>query len=653
MRKALVLAAASALFASPLLSQEIIVAPGGDDINGNGTLEAPFATLQKAVQEAGEGHATVYLRGGEYPVQECVTISAQSDVRYAAYPGEQPVLTGGIVLDKWRRVSDRKVLAKVGKEAARNLYVTDVRKAGLADLGDPIKDGNHPELFCDGVQQTLARWPQSGFATGGRALGETIIPPVPNGNSGAKEPVFEYLDGRIDRWADEKDPCAHGYWFYDWTEKYMRITDVDTSRHALTVEKAGRFRHGLRFLGLNLLCELDTPGEWYLDRETALLYWYPPQGVNPAKAGHKVTVSACREKYLVRIQDCRDVVLEGISFVESRGSGVRMDRSAGCSILDCRFENLGAHGVWVIGGHANVVDGCYVAHVGKQGIHMEGGERAGLHHSGFVISNNYLQDFSRFTRTYAVGISFDGCGVWVHHNELRDSPSSAFSLGGNDIVAEYNLIDGVASESDDQGGYDLFLNPSMRGIELRYNRWRNIVGGTRYGVAAIRLDDLICGVRVYGNLFENCGAVEFGAVQIHGGSENTVEDNVFYGCRYAVSITPDGEDLLELNKDKIVKMMEQEVDAYGPLYTCRYPEIKEFTKHVNVNIIRNNLVLDVKEALMFNDKGIQITSGNILQSSGGRPAEEFCTYEYLAPLGIKPVPVEDMHIIRNKWVNNE
>lgn len=646
-----VLSTVVVLFAATILrGKPLYVAPSGDDTFGNGTLEAPFASLGAAAAIAAPGD-TVYLRGGVYRLDKGLRIGGLTDVAFVAYPGEEPILSGSVPLGKWRRVTDRKILAKVGAAAAKRLYVTGLAKAGIEDLGNPIKDGHRPELFCRGEIQTLARWPQSGFTYGGRALGETIIPPVPNGNSGAVEPVFEYTDDRIARWADEKDPCAGGYWFYDWTDKYVRIKEVDTRRKSLTVDSGKRFRHGLRYFGLNLMCEIDTPGEWYIDRETALLYWFAPEGVNPVKNAEGITLSLCEDRYLLSAADCGNVSFEGISFVESRGGGLRIDRGADCAVLDCRFEGLGSHAVWVAGGVGHMVDGCYIAHVSRQGIHMEGGDRRTLEHSGFVISNNYLEDFSRFQRTYAVGISFDGCGVHVHHNELRDSPSSALSLGGNDIVAEYNLIDGVAGESDDQGGYDLFLNPSMRGIVLRYNRWRNIVGGTRYGVAAIRLDDLICGVRIYGNLFENCGAVEFGAVQIHGGSENTVEDNVFYGCRYAVSITPDGEELLEVNKDKIPRMMHGEVETESPLYRLCYPELAEFPKHVNVNIIRNNLVLDTGEALFFNDKGIQITSGNVERSSGGRPAEEFCTAEYLNPLGIKMVPVEEMHILRNIWIN--
>ena len=37
-----------------------------------------------------------------------------------------------------------------------------------------------------------------------------------------------------------------------------------------------------RFYAYNLLEELDAPGEWYLDRQKGLLYFYPPSDCQEA-----------------------------------------------------------------------------------------------------------------------------------------------------------------------------------------------------------------------------------------------------------------------------------------------------------------------------------------------------------------------------------
>jgi hypothetical protein len=37
-------------------------------------------------------------------------------------------------------------------------------------------------------------------------------------------------------------------------------------------------------------------------------------------------------------------------------------------------------------------------------------------------------------------------------------------------------------------------------------------------------------VTVHGNVFERCGAVQFGGVQVRGGKENAVDNNLFVDC---------------------------------------------------------------------------------------------------------------------------
>jgi len=135
-------------------------------------------------------------------------------------------------------------------------------------------------------------------------------------------------------------------------------------------------------------------------------------------------------------------------------------------------------------------------------------------------------------------------------------------LEGNDITVEYNEISHVVNESDDQGGIDIYYNPSYRGIVIRYNRWSDIKGGTRHGAAGVRLDDMISGVTIFGNIFERCGALHFGGVQIHGGKDNIVENNLFFNCEAAVSFSSWSEErwIKELESPVIKKKIYEEVD---------------------------------------------------------------------------------------------
>ena len=55
---------------------------------------------------------------------------------------------------------------------------------------------------------------------------------------------------------------------------------------------------------------------------------------------------------------------------------------------------------------------------------------------------------------------------------------------------------------------------------------------------------MISGVAIYGNVFERCGAVQFGGVQIHGGKDNLVDGNLFMDCFAGISFSRWGETAL-------------------------------------------------------------------------------------------------------------
>jgi len=144
-------------------------------------------------------------------------------------------------------------------------------------------------------------------------------------------------------------------------------------------------------------------------------------------------------------------------------------------------------------------------------------------------------------------------------------------LEGNDFTIEYNEISQVVNESDDQGALDMWYNPSYRGVSIRFNRWSDITGGTHSGAAGVRLDDMISGVTIYGNIFERCGARLFGGVQIHGGKDNLVENNLFIQCNAAVTfhVLDEKRWLEQLDSPEMKEQIFREVDIRSPFYPVK------------------------------------------------------------------------------------
>ena len=175
------------------------------------------------------------------------------------------------------------------------------------------------------------------------------------------------------------------------------------------------------------------------------------------------------------------------------------------------------------------------------------------------------------------------------------SPTTCFSTRratrcaseGNDHVIELNEVHHVVTETDDQGGLDMFFNPTYRGNVIRWNYWHDIGNDRPCGQAGVRLDDSISGTLVYGNIFQRCSRAQFGGVQIHGGKENIVDNNVFLDCPIAVSFSPWGESRWKsfLAGDRVVSATTRSVNIHEPPYSTRYPALARLAENPNVNMV--------------------------------------------------------------------
>lgn len=644
---------------------EFYVSPDGNDANP-GTKAAPFQTLEKAkesvragLSEASGNPVVVNIKGGNYDLEKPVVLSSEDSgtenapVVYKAADGEDPVFTGSREVKGWKLLDKAEKMKLLPPEARGKIYVADVKAAGVNDFGDPTEIGKRPELFCNGQMQTLARWPNEGFVHAGLAKGKTEAPPTYIEKHGTVEGVFEYLENRQNRWTAENDVRLGGYWYWDWSDEFQKVKKIDTRLKMFYLSEPFHhygYRDSLRYFGLNLFCEIDQPKEWYLDRTDGLLYWFPPEGVDPNQA--TVTLSIFSAPFMIEMKNCSNVVMEGLTFLEGRGSAIFIGEGKNCLISGCRIERFGKDGIHIDGGEGHGVSGCLLQNFGCRGIEIRGGDRKTLAPANHYVENTMVEHFSLYKRTYEPAIYLDGCGIRINNNRFSYSSSSAMRLEGNDFTIEYNEISHVVNESDDQGGVDIYNNPSYRGIVIRYNRWSDIKGGTRHGAAGVRLDDMISGVTIFGNIFERCGALHFGGVQINGGKDNLVENNLFFGCGAAVSFTKWRKEhwMKELKSPDMKKKLYEEVDISSALYQSRYPELKDIRKDINVNTVKNNLLVDCDKLFIGGDEN-EITENNSSVRSTGKTVEEFCSSEILKNYGMQPIPVQEIGPKNNKWTN--
>jgi hypothetical protein len=519
------------------------VAPGGNDA-WSGRLpepnrtktDGPFASLQGArdalrkLKAANTSTAdtqrglTVFVRGGDYYLASTFTLDAQDSgspdapVVYRAFPGETPRLIGG-----------RPINGFVAHQGA-------IRKA---DVGSQGFGGVYfRQLFCDGQRQILARYPNFNPRKP-YSGGWTYV-------DGKRVPMYATIPGEnkhtllarprdLREWARPQEGEIMIFPRYNWWNNILRIASIDRNTRIVTLAGNASYpiRPNDRYYFRNLFEELDAPGEWYLDRETWTLYFWPPAGMETAP------VYAPTLDTIVAIQDAKNIVLRGFTIECCEGAAVVVRDSTECLVAGNTIRNVGGRcssgdsAVSIENGRANGAVGNDISHVGSHAISLSGGDRKTLTPAGNYADNNYIHHTGVFYKQ-GTGVALRGVGNRASHNLIHDCPRFGIIFSGNDQVIEYNHVRHINLETADtgaiySGGRD-WISP--RGSVIRYNFFHDSIGfGQEDGKYrsphyswGIYLDDNSSEVHVIGNIVARAFR---GPIHFHCARDNTVENNIF------------------------------------------------------------------------------------------------------------------------------
>jgi hypothetical protein len=491
--------------ASLALAQDadFYVGPDGDDA-APGTLEEPFATVHRAQQAVRallttepERDVQVLLRGGLYGLSAPLIFTAEDSsatqrVNYAAYPGEQPVLSGGRTITGWTKGEGERWTARVPE--------------GIP----PFRD-----LYAEGQRLTRARFPNAGEVLRVESVSEdvteiTLDTPLPADNlAGQGAELVVLQNWSISRVAVKRSDGA----------LVVSTVPVGWIGHgAYTTASPGKaayLEHAPAFL--------DQPGEWYLDAESRTLHYQAAPGEDP---NTRRFVAPVLDHLLVlrgtREAPVRGLTFRGISFehaawrlpdigylgIQAAHHGTRIDAptfalpaaiefvyAEGCRIEHGRAAHTGASGIaFGPGCRQNAVVACTVTDIGGNGIMVgrrEHERREALREDSFLAADwpdpadaptgNEIgrNEVSRVgvVQFGAVGI-FDAFsnGTHIHHNHVYDLPYTGISVGfrwdstptsQRAARVEHNHIHDVMKLLADGGGiYTLGLQP---GTVLRGN----------------------------------------------------------------------------------------------------------------------------------------------------------------------------------------
>jgi hypothetical protein len=649
-------------------------APAADGKDGPmATLEAARDAIRRLRKARGQGGAVVVqLRGGTYHRTAAFALAAEDSgtaeapVIYRAAPGEDAILLGGREVTGWRKVEDQAILDRLAGPARGNVYQADLKAQGIADYGKMKSRGfSRPttpaglELFFNGQPMTLARWPDGGFVK------ITDIPQAAGhdddhgGNIGKLEEGFFLKDDRPKAWKDTSNLWVHGYWAWDWANSYEKVASLDVQTGLVkTAAPYGLYgyRKGQRIYFLNVLEELDSPGEWYLDAAGGMLYFWPP---SPLDKGHAFV--SVLEEPLVRLADASHVQIRGLTLQCTRGKAVEIRGGTGCLVAGCTIRNVGTDAVTIDGGTRHGVAGCEVSNTGDSGIKAAGGDRKALTRADHFIHNNHIHHVGRWSKCYVPAIGANGVGIRVSNNLIHDHPHCAILFGGNEHTFEFNEIHHVALETGDVGAIYVGRDWTYLGNVIRHN-YIHHTGGVGMGSMGVYLDDNAGGVTIYGNVFWKVQRAAF----LGGGRHSTVANNVFVDCNPAIQMDGRGLDKKPVWHDQVYKTMKKGLEAMNyrqPPYSTRYPELLELDKYLAAdngvppegNKVVNNIcqgkwlevgwhakmeMLEVRDNLVDQDPLFVDAAKGDFRLKPESPALK---------MGFKPIPVEKIGLVQDEY----
>ena len=397
------------------IAREYYVSNDGSDYLP-GTEAFPFRTINKACSvvssgELPEGGVTIWIRNGIYreTVRPLRSGTARQPIRFVAYPGEEPIISGADVLD-----------------VAWTVYSGNIYKAPTSLQFE--------QLFVDGQLMNEARWPNTSIRTPVRVrlaicdegtTDSTVVDSdLPPGNwNGAyvhirPHPGWNFMTKQIRNYKPGRS--------FDFTDP----TWFDFRRET---------RPGDPYWLFGALAGLDKATEWFKNQPDPLVYmvylWCP---CNPDPESHQIEVK--RRDHAFNLSDCRYIHIEGLRIF---AACINMENSSSCRVIDCHLKYPVHRRIepqpdsWeyyyispnYMSGDRNEWKDCAIAYCAGTGIQDEG-----LFNK---VTNCIIHDVD-YMALGGGAIGASGIRSEYMYNTVFESTSYLIPVGGRSLRVEHN-----------------------------------------------------------------------------------------------------------------------------------------------------------------------------------------------------------------------
>ena len=536
--------------------ESIYVSPEGNDKN-DGSIMYPFQTVYQATLAAKNALAenpnraiTVFFRQGTYYMDRPIEWTAgdgPSDsglVTYRAYENEQAVFSGAIQFGKldWEQYDGSIMVSDIGVG-----YDFDV-------------------LYADSKRQVVARYPN-------QTTTDTIL-----GYRGDATDVLSPQRIKAKWETTPQDGYVRALHDKKWGGNSYKITGVDSEGN-VSLQWVGDNNRGSEYdpaqmIVENIFEELDAPGEWYYDKNSGMLYFYPPEELALSEA---VFEGASASEF-IRLtgadpeRPVQNIAFDGLHFTKThrtlfnstyerplrgdwglaRTGSIFMENAKNVAITNCQFDEIGGNAVMMSGyNEAHCIDQSRMTQIGASAVLIVGKEDAvrdpshwdGSDHKATVndtatgpksedyprditVSNNYMYDLGLYEKQVSGVCMSISSRIHVKGNTIHRCPRAGINISdgtfGGHLIEDNDIFDCVRGTSDhgpiNAWGRDRFW--SLGGY--------NTSGSKGEEKAPYAFLDAVETNRIHHNRISH-SAGAFGVDLDDGSSNYEISDNLFLG----------------------------------------------------------------------------------------------------------------------------
>ncbi len=466
---------------------------------GNGSINAPFATIQQAADVAGPGD-TVMIHAGTY--RETVTVhnsgsSNESPITFEPYNNDSVTVDGADAIKNWTPTSNPHIWS--------------------APMSTNLGDGNN-QVFVDNQMMNDARWPNSSLDVSHPTFATVDHVAISNDQS-----VVTVYDAALTQsngyWVGSTVHIGGGANWAIWGNKitasgpgWITFPNFVSYYHGSDYETAYFPKAGNRYFIVGNASSLDTGGEWYRNGSGQLMLW-TPNGDSPANH----YVEAKHRQYAFDLGGASFIQIKGINIFAStintseNSKNIVIDHMVAKYVSHTAIPKLGleapstidgfATGI-VIAGPNNVLENSVIAYSSGNGVFVTG-------HNAHVI-NNLIHD-TDYSGTETAGIRMEPTQYMnIEYNTLYNTGRSGIlyrryknmnSLPMVRVSITNNIVHDFGLQTYDVGAY-YDANIDGKGSEIAYNTFYNGSQGG-YGSVGVYPDNNSSNFIIHDNVVYN------------------------------------------------------------------------------------------------------------------------------------------------------